>query len=135
MITSAYSQSSNSSGFNPILQKFYEMICEIIVSQKVCRISLFFLSIEFYLLFYGEEQFFGTIKSLKVKYLKTHLFQKISAHHFWKLYLPNWAGQIFFLKNIFFKDLELFSWLKNHKFGCHFFPQKLILYFFSKVII
>ena len=48
VITSAYSKSSNFSGFNPILQKFYEMICEIIVSKSMCGIFLFFLSIEIY---------------------------------------------------------------------------------------
>ena len=31
MITSAYSKSSNFSGFNPILQKFCDMICEVTV--------------------------------------------------------------------------------------------------------
>ena len=33
---------SNSSGFHPILQKFYEMICEIIVFKTVGRIFLIF---------------------------------------------------------------------------------------------
>ena len=32
VITSAYYKSSNSSGFHPIFEKFYEMIREIIVS-------------------------------------------------------------------------------------------------------
>ena len=41
VITSAHSKSSNSSGFNPILQKFYK-ICEIIASKTVCRIFLIF---------------------------------------------------------------------------------------------
>ena len=40
MITSAYSKSSNSSRFNPILQKFYRMICEITISKTVCGIFL-----------------------------------------------------------------------------------------------
>ena len=41
-MTSAYSKSSNSSGFNPILQKFCMMICEIIVYKTVCGIFLIF---------------------------------------------------------------------------------------------
>ena len=36
MITSAYSKSSNFSGFNTILQKFCMMICEIKLSTKRC---------------------------------------------------------------------------------------------------
>ena len=47
MITRVYSKSSNSSGFNPILQKFYEMICEIIISKTVCGIFLFFCQSRF----------------------------------------------------------------------------------------
>ena len=50
VITSAYSKSSNFSSFVPILQKFYEMICEIIISKTVCGIFLFFLSIEILLI-------------------------------------------------------------------------------------
>ena len=41
------SQSSNYAGFNPILQKFYERICEIIVSKTVCGIFLFFYQSSF----------------------------------------------------------------------------------------
>ena len=40
--TSAHSKGSNSSGFNPILQKLYKMICEIIVSKTVEGIFLIF---------------------------------------------------------------------------------------------
>ena len=42
MITSAYSITSNYLAFNPILQKFYEIICEIIVSKKMRQIFLIF---------------------------------------------------------------------------------------------
>ena len=37
-----HSTSSNSSGFNPVLQKFYMMICEIIVYKTVGGIFLIF---------------------------------------------------------------------------------------------
>ena len=77
VITSTYFKSSNSSGFNPILQKFYEMICEIIVSKAVCGIFLIFCRSSFINNSYCEEQFFGTLKSPKLKYLNIHLFLKI----------------------------------------------------------
>ena len=47
IITSVYSKSSNSLGFNPILQKFCEMICEIISSKTVCGIFLIFCRLHF----------------------------------------------------------------------------------------
>ena len=40
--TGAHSKGSNSSGFNPILQKLYKMICEIIASKTVEGIFLIF---------------------------------------------------------------------------------------------
>ena len=42
VIASAHSKISNSSGFNPIVQKFYEMICEIIASKTLCGFFLIF---------------------------------------------------------------------------------------------
>ena len=54
VITSAYSESFNSSGFdpNPISRKFYKMICEmidkVICSQNDVRNFLDFLSVKFY---------------------------------------------------------------------------------------
>ena len=47
VITGAYSKSSNSLGFHPILQKFYEMIREIIVTKTVCGIFLIFFRSSF----------------------------------------------------------------------------------------
>ena len=43
-MTSDYSKSSSSPGLYPILQKFHEMICEIIFSKSVFRIFLIFYS-------------------------------------------------------------------------------------------
>ena len=45
--TSVHSKSPNSSGFDPILQKFYKMICEIIVSKTVRGIFLIFCQSSF----------------------------------------------------------------------------------------
>ena len=42
LITSIYVKSPISLGFNPILQKFYEIICEILVSKTMCGILLVF---------------------------------------------------------------------------------------------
>ena len=63
-------------------------------------------------------QFFGTVKSPKVKYRKIkfpHTVLKIlSAQISWKN---------FFFKKFFFNDLELFSGLQNHSLGCYFFQS------------
>ena len=82
MKTGAYSKSSNSSGFNPILQKFYEVICEIIIYKKLGGIFLIFCLSSFINNFFCEKQFFGIIKLRKLNYLETHLFKKVSSHHF-----------------------------------------------------
>ena len=42
LITSIYVKSPIFLGFNPILQKFYEMICEILDSKTMCGILLVF---------------------------------------------------------------------------------------------
>lgn len=56
LITSAYSMSSISLGLNPVLQKFYEMICQITVSKMVCGIFLVFVDPVSFII-YCEEQF------------------------------------------------------------------------------
>ena len=83
-------KNSNSLGFNHILQKFYEMNCETVTTKTLCGIFLIFCRLSFTDNFNCEEQFFGSAKSPKVKYLETHLFY------------------------IFFKDLQLFLRLQNH---------------------
>ena len=62
------------------------MICDIIVSKFVCGIFLIFCQSSF-INNYGEEQFFGTKKLAKVKYLETHLFFKNFRTLFCKSYL------------------------------------------------
>ena len=78
VITSAYSKSSKSAGFNPILQKFQEMICEIIVFKTVCRIFLIFCRSSFINNFMVKSNF----RELK---------------NYWKL---NILQPIYFLKNL-----------------------------------
>ena len=76
------------------------------------------------------------IGTLRVKYLATHFLKKISAHLFEDHIYANKLEVFFFLKNFFFKGLELFLQLRNHWLGPHFFPtKKMILNFFSSVII
>ena len=59
------------------------------------------------LMIFRKEQFLGTIKSPKVKYLETHLFKKNSAHLFEDPIYKNKLGR-------------LFSQVENHQFRCHF---------------
>ena len=63
IITSAYSKTLNSLEFNPISQKFCEVICEIIFSKTVFEIFLILCRSRFINDFVGEKQFFGTVKS------------------------------------------------------------------------
>ena len=126
MIASVHSKSCNSSGFNPILQKFYEMICEMIVSKTMCGTFLIFCRSS--LINYGiycEEQLLGTLKSLKLKYLETHLFKKKFLHITLKIISAQIRWKNFFSGKFFLEDLELFSQPQKQWFRAHFFPQKI----------
>ena len=72
------------------------------------------------------------MKSLKVKYLETHLFLKNSAHCFKDLVLTNK------LKEFLQLFVAFFITANNHSFGCHFYAQKfnsqLILQFFQGLL-
>ena len=127
MTTSAHSKSSNSSGFNPILQNFYEMICEIIASKTVCGIFLIFCRSGFINNFMVKNNF-----SPKVKYLETHLFLKNTAHRFEDLILANKLEE--FKKNFFFlsRTWRFFRDCKTTNLGVISFHKEIILYFFFK---
>ena len=101
VITSAYSKSSKSAGFNPILQKFQEMICEIIVFKTVCRIFLIFCRSSFINNFMVRSNF----RELK---------------NYWKL---NILQPIYFLKNlhIILKVLSVKISRENFSFRKMFF--------------
>ena len=98
MITSAHSKSSHSSAINPILQKFYKMICEIIVSKILCGIFLIFCRLVFINNFMVKNSF-SEKNSAKVKCLETHLFFKTYSAMFCRFYLYKPAGRI---EKIFF---------------------------------
>ena len=121
---------SNSSAFNPILQKFYETICEIIVSETVCEIFLISCQSSL-LIIYCDEEFFGTLKLPKLKYIETYLLKKNPANLF-EYHICTNRLEGFFFKKTFFKDLERFSRLQNHWFGPNFFPQKINFILFFK---
>ena len=128
VITNAYSKSSNSSGFNPILQKYYEMICEITASKTMCGIFLIFCQSSFINNFIVKDNFseplnHRNLNILRPIYLKKNqdiVLKIISAQINWKNFL--------FKKKIF---EELFSWQQNHCFRSHFLQQKIsfILFF------
>ena len=123
MITSEHSKSSYSSGLNPILQKLYEMTCEIIVSKTVRRI------------FMVKNKFLEPRNHRKLNISRAIYFLKISAHRFVDLICTNKLEEFFFSEAFSFKDLELFHDCKTTNLGIIFFHKRLILYFFSRVII
>ena len=99
IITKVYSelQSFNSLGFNPVLQKFCEMVCEIVFSGV--RNFLDFFDVRVLLIILLRRT--GTVRSRKVQYLKTHLFIKNSTHCFEDLICANKLEGSFFQKNFF----------------------------------
>ena len=113
MITSVYSKRSNSSGFNSVLQKFYEMICQIIVSKTVCGIFLIFVRLRFISNFIVKVNFRNRNHQ---KNVEVHLLSKSFHTQFWRFYLQKSAGRIFFKKNFcqglgsFFKNAKLLTW-------------------------
>ena len=113
VITSADSKSSNSSGFNPILQKFYDMICEIIVSKTMGGIFLIFCRSSFINNFMVKNNFLEPKNHRKLNISRPIYFKKISAHRFVDLICTKKLEEFFFFF-IFFEDLELFPRLQNH---------------------
>ena len=94
VITSAYSKSSNSSGFNPILQNFYEMICEIIIFKIVWVIFLFFCQSRFINSFTEKNNFSEPQNLRKLNILRTINLKKISAHSFVDLIFTNKFAEV-----------------------------------------
>ena len=134
MITGAHSKSAYSSGFNPILKKFYEMICEIIVSKTVWRIFLIFCRYSFINNFMVKNNFSEPKNQLKSNISRLIYFKKISAYSFVDLICTNKLEGFFF--GIFFSSTwNFFHDCNRSNLSVIFFHKKLILYFFSKVII
>ena len=106
--TGAHSKSAYSSGFNPILQKFYEMICEIIVSKMVCRIFLIFCRYSFINNFMVKNNFSEPKNQLKSNISRSIYLKKISTYSFVDLICTNKLEGFFFDIN-FFQVLGTFS--------------------------
>ena len=136
-ITSAHSKNPNFSGFNPILQKFYEMICEIVVSKTLCRFFLIFYRLSFINNFMVKNNFLQPKNYWKLNILRPiYLKKKVSSHCFVDLFVQiSW--KIFFIFYFFqnfisFKDLEPFYDWKTTNLGVIFFHKKLMSYLFFK---
>ena len=119
-MTSFYSKTSTSLRSNLILQRFCEMIWDIIFSRTVCGYFLFFCRSRFINNFVANSIFFGTVKSPKVKYLETHLLQKSFRTLFWRLICTNKLEG--FLQ---FRNLKLLLESNFANFGNWQFTNKL----------
>ena len=140
-MTSAHSKSSNSLGFHPILQKFYKMICEIIVSKTMCGIFLIFYRSSFINNFMVKNGF-SELKNQRMLniwdiyfILLPIYFKKISAHRFVGLICTNKLERFFFRKTFFSRTWSFIHDCNTTNLGGIFFHKKIILYFFSRVII
>ena len=129
MIISAYSKSSNSSGFHPISQKFYDIICEIIVSKTVRGIFLIFCPSSFIDNFIVKSDFWEPWNHAKLKSQDPFIFKKfpytvlkiISAQIRWKN---------FFFEKFFFQGLGAF-FSKPLTWASFFSTQNLFYIFFQ----
>ena len=132
-ITSAHFNSSNSSGFNPILQKFYKMIFGIIVSKTLGGIFLIFCRSIFINNFMVRNSFLEPKNQRKLN--ASRFVSRNFRTEFCRSYLYKLAGRIFSPK-IFFQGLSSFFRDCNAtNLGVFFFLKKIILYFFPRVII
>ena len=133
MTTSAYSKSSNSSGFNPILRKFCMIICEIFVYKTVCGIFLISCRFSFINNF--------IVKSPKLKYHRNLnisrpiYLEKISVHCFEDHICTNKLEDCFFRRKFFQGLAAFFTTAKPLIWVSFFSTKKIILCFFSSVVI
>ena len=107
MITNAYSKSSNSSYVNPILQKFQEVIREIIVSKTVCVKFLIFCGSSFINNFIVKNNFSEPFNNQKLNISRPTQVKK-NPHTVSKIMSAQISWKKFFFQIFFFKDLDLF---------------------------
>ena len=131
MITSAHSNSSNSSGFNSFLQRHYEMICEIIFSKTVSWIFLIFCRSSFIDNFMMKNNFLEPKNQRKLNILRPIFLKKFSAHRFVDLICINKLEEFFFQKIFVSRTWNFFYDCKTTNLGIIFFHKKLIFYFFQ----
>ena len=115
MITSVLSKSSNSSGFSPVLQKFYKMICEITVSKTVCGIFLIFCRPSFMNNFMVKNNFLEA---------KNHRNLNISRPTYLKKKIPQRFVVLICTKKIFFQGVGAFFTTANPLIWASFFSTK-----------
>ena len=111
-----------SSAFNPFLQKFYEMIREIIVSKLCTEFSWFFVDRVLLTTLLWRTTF------RKRKYLETNLFLKKSAHHH---ICTNVLKEILFQKNVFLRTCSFFRDYKTTDLGLLFCTKSQFYIFFQ----
>ena len=135
MIITAHTKSSNSSEFNPIFQRFYEMICEIIVPKTICGNFLIFCRSSFINSFMVKNSFLEPKNQRELNISKPVYFKNVSAHRFVGLICTNKLEAFIFGKKIFSRTCSFFHDCNTTNLSIIFFHKKIILYFFSRVII
>ena len=134
LITSAHPESSICSGFNSIYQKFYKIICEIIVSKTVCGISLIFFRSSFISNFTVKNNFSEPKNYRKLNISRPIYFWKISAHRFVRLICTNKLEKFVFQKLFLSRTWSFFHECKTTNLDVTFFHKILILHLCPKVI-
>ena len=112
-----------------MLQKFYKMICDIIVSKTVCGIFLIFSWSSFIDNFMVMNSFSEPKNQWKLNISRPVYFGKISAQHFVGLICTNKLEGFFFDK-IFFQGLGTFLATARRLIWASFFSTKRYFYFF-----
>ena len=131
MIISWHSKSSNYLVFNPILQKFCEMICEITVHKMLCGIFLIFCRSSFINNFMVKNNFLKSKNHWKLNISRTIYFKKISSQRFVDLICTNKLEVFFFQKIFLSRSWGSFHECKTTNLG-PFFPQKIDFILFFK---
>ena len=132
VITTAHSKSSNSSGFNPILRKFYEMIYKIIVSKTLCGIFFIFFRSSFINNFMVKNNFLEPKNHQNLNISRPIYFKKNFRTPFCRSYLYKYAGSSFFFR----KRGAFFATAKPLICASFFFAKNnFIQCFISRVII
>ena len=116
-------------GFNLILQKVYEMICEIIKSKTVGGIFLFFCQSRFINNFMEKNNFSESQNQQKLNISRNIHFKKMFGHRFEDLICTNKLDRYFF-ENHFFQRLGVFSTTEKPLIWAPFFPTKNYFYTF-----
>ena len=104
-------KSPNSSGFHPILQKVYEMICETIFSKTVC--GIFFFCRSSFINNFMVKKSFSEPKNHRKLNTSRPIYFKEFPHTVLSVLSVQISWKDFFRKKFFFKDLELFPRLQH----------------------